>query len=249
MSRLLVLIRKNFLKFIRDSKSLLFLIIIPVIYYGLLGFIFGSVDIQGLTYSAPGFLLYGPLMVLSFALVVLTGEKKAGIYRRLASTEVKNYEVILSSIISNIAIVFIQFGIGAAILEFFEWNPIMASLLDGFIGVLVTMFLFAFFLLALAFAFAPVFKRPETAGGGVWMLIAPLAMLSGVFVPMDLLDEAIQNVAAWLPTRFAIVALENILLNGQSILYPETMANLGLLALYSALIFVIGIKAFKKFMK
>ena len=249
MSRLLVLIKKNLIRFAKDPISLLFLIIIPVIYYGLLGLIFGSIDMQGLTLSAPGYLLYGPMMVLSFALVVLTGEKKAGIYRRLASTEVKNYEVILSSIISNIALVFMQFAIGASVLAIFGWNPVVASILDGLIGIVITMFLFAFFLLALAFVFAPVFKKPETAGGGVWILIAPLAMFSGVFFPMYLLGEAMQNVAAWLPTRFAIVALENILVKGQSIFYPETMVNLGLLALYSIIIFLIGIKAFKKFMK
>lgn len=245
--RLITLVKKNLLRFAKNPITLLFLILIPVIYYGLLGWIFGSIDSQSLTFSAPGFLLYGPLMVLSFVLVLLTGEKKEGIYRRLASTEVKNYEVILSSIISNIALVFMQFAIGASILAFFGWNPIVASLLDGLIGIITTMFLFAFFLLALAFAFAPVFKKPETAGGGVWILIAPLAMVSGVFVPMDLLGEVMQNIAAWLPTRFAVVALENILVNGQSIFYPETMVNLGLLALYSVIIFVIGIKAFNKF--
>ena len=247
--RLITLVKKNLLRFAKNPITLLFLILIPVIYYGLLGWIFGSIDSQSLTFSAPGFLLYGPLMVLSFVLVLLTGEKKEGIYRRLASTEVKNYEVILSSIISNIALVFMQFAIGASILAFFGWNPIVASLLDGLIGIITTMFLFAFFLLALAFAFAPVFKKPETAGGGVWILIAPLAMVSGVFVPMELLGEVMQNIAAWLPIRFAIVALENILVNGQSIFYPETMVNLGLLALYSAIIFVIGIKAFNKFLK
>ena len=249
MSRLLILIRKNLLRFIRDPITLLFLIIIPVIYYGMLGLIFGSIDLQGLTQAAPAYLLYGPMMVLSFALVVLTGEKKAGIYRRLASTEVKNYEVILSSIISNIVLVFMQFGIGAAILACFGWNPKVASLFDGLVGIMLTMFLFAFFLLALAFTFAPIFKKPEAAGGGVWILIAPLAILSGIFVPMSLLGEPIQSIAAWLPTRFAIVALENILLKGQSIFYPETLVNLGLLTLYSSVIFIIGMKAFKKFMK
>lgn len=111
--------------------------------------------------------------------MIFINKKKAGIYRRLASSEVKNYEVILSSIISNIALVFMQFGIGAAILACFGWKPIIASFLDGFIGIIITMFLFAFFLLALAFTFAPVFKKSETAVGGVWMLIAPLAMISG----------------------------------------------------------------------
>ncbi|MFX1489856.1 MAG: ABC transporter permease, partial [Promethearchaeota archaeon] len=203
--------------------------------------------VNNITFSAPGYLLYGPMTILSFALVILTSEKKDGIYKRLASTEVKNYEIILSSIISNIVLIFMQFGIGAVILTIFGWNPIMYSLLDGILGIIITMLLFSFLLLALAFALAPVFKNPDSAGGGVWIIIIPLAMVSGIFVPIELFGETMKVIAAWLPTRFAVVALQNILLNGLPLSHPDTLINLGLLALYSAIIFVIGIKAFNKF--
>ncbi|MFW9867827.1 MAG: ABC transporter permease [Candidatus Thorarchaeota archaeon] len=203
--------------------------------------------VNNITFSAPGYLLYGPMTILSFALVILTSEKKDGIYKRLASTEVKNYEIILSSIISNIVLIFMQFGIGAVILTIFGWNPIVYSLLDGIIGIIITMLLFSFLLLALAFALAPVFKNPDSAGGGVWIIIIPLAMVSGIFVPIELFGETMKVIAAWLPTRFAVVALQNILLNGLPLSHPDTLINLGLLALYSAIIFVIGIKAFNKF--
>lgn len=205
--------------------------------------------VNNITFSAPGYLLYGPMTILSFALVLLTGEKKDGIYKRLTSTEVRNYEIILSSIITNIVLIFIQFAIGAVILSIFGWDPIVASLADAILGVIITIFLFSFFLLALAFALAPVFKDPDSAGGGVWIIIIPLAMVSGIFVPVELFGEPMRNFVSWLPTRFAVVALQNFLLNGQSLFYPETLLNLGLLTLYSLVIFIIGIRAFNKFKK
>jgi len=208
-----------------------------------------GIVVNNITFSAPGYLLYGPMTILSFALVILTGEKKEGIYKRLSSTEVKNWEMILSSIVSNIMLVFMQFGIGALILSLFGWNPVVNSVFDALFGVILTIFLFSFLLLALAFAFAPVFKDPDSAGGGVWIIIIPLAMVSGIFVPLELFGEFMKNIAAWLPTRFAVVALQNILLNGQSLFYPETLINLGLLTLYSTIIFIIGIRAFNKFKK
>ncbi|MFX1408130.1 MAG: ABC transporter permease [Promethearchaeota archaeon] len=205
--------------------------------------------VNNITFSAPGYLLYGPMTILSFALIILTGEKKEGIYKRLSSTEVKNWELILSSIVSNIMLVFLQFGIGSFILSLFGWNPVVNSLFDMIFGIILTMFLFSFLLLALAFALAPVFKDPDSAGGGVWIIIIPLAMVSGIFVPLELFGDFMKNLAAWLPTRFAVVALQNILLNGQSLFYPETLINLGLLTLYSTIIFIIGIRAFNKFKK
>ena len=203
--------------------------------------------VNNITFSAPGYLLYGPMTILSFALVILTGEKKEGIYKRLASTEVTNWEIIISNIASNIILIFMQFGIGALILGLFGWSPIMYSLLDGIFGIILTMFLFSFLLLALALALAPVFKDPDSAGGGVWIIIIPLAMVSGIFVPIELFGETMKAIAAWLPTRFAVVALQNLLLNGLPLSHPDTLLNLGLLTLYSAIILVIGIKAFNKF--
>jgi ABC-2 type transport system permease protein len=203
--------------------------------------------VNNITFSAPGYLLYGPMCILSFALVVLTGEKKEGIYKRLSSTEVANWEIILSNIVSNVMLIFMQFGIGAAILSLFGWNPIVYSPLDAILGIIVTMFLFSFFILALAFALAPIFKDPDSAAGGVWIILIPLSMMSGIFVPIELFGEQMQAIAAWLPPRFAIVALQNLLLNGQPLGYPGTLVNLGILALISTAIFIVGIKYFNKF--
>jgi ABC-type multidrug transport system permease subunit len=203
--------------------------------------------VNSITFSASGYLLYGPLTILSFALITLTSEKKEGIFRRLASTEVKNWELILSNIISNIILVFMQFSIGASILWIFGWDPIIFSSFDAIFGVIITIFLFSFLILALAFALAPVFKVPETAGGGVWIIILPLAMVSGIFVPIELFGEWMKKIAAWLPTRFAVVALQNLLLNGLPLNNHETLLNLGFLTLYSTIIFLIGIRAFNKF--
>ncbi|MBD3215449.1 MAG: ABC transporter permease subunit [Candidatus Lokiarchaeota archaeon] len=205
--------------------------------------------INQITYSAPGYLLYGPMSILSFVLVVLTGEKKDGIFKRLSSTQVKNWEIILSNIFSSILLIFMQFAIGAGILAIFGWSPNFASIIDLVFGIGITMFLFSFFLLALSFALAPVFKDPDTAGGGVWIIIIPLAMVSGIFVPIELFGESMQLIASVLPTRFAVVALQNILLNGNSFLTSEVLLNWGLLILYSAIIFAIGIKLFNKFVR
>lgn len=49
MSRLIVLIKKNLMRFIRNPKTLGFLILIPVIYYLLLGLIFGGIDFSDTT--------------------------------------------------------------------------------------------------------------------------------------------------------------------------------------------------------
>jgi len=203
--------------------------------------------VNNITYSAPGYILYGPMTILSFALVILTGEKKEGIYKRLSSSEVKNHEIILSNILANMVLIFMQVGIGATILFLFGWSPVIHSLADAIIGCILTIFIFSFFILALAFALAPVFKDPDTAGGGVWIILIPLMMLSGIFVPIELFGEGMAAIANFLPTRYAVVLFQNLLLKGLPLTDPSTLFNMGLLLLYSTVIFIIGILGFNKF--
>ncbi len=203
--------------------------------------------VNELTYNAPGYILYGAMTILSFALIVLTSEKKDGIFKRLSSSEAKNWEIIMSNIIANIVLVFMQIAIGMIILLAFGWNPVIYSITDAFIGVILTVLLFSFFILALALTLAPVFKDPDTAGGGVWIILIPLMMFSGIFFPLEFMPETIQSIAGWLPTRFAVLIFQNLLLKGLPLSNPSTLMNMGLLALYSAIIFAIGLIAFKKF--
>lgn len=204
-------------------------------------------EVNQITFQAPGLILYGPMTILSFAIIVITSEKKDGIYKRLASSEVKNHEIILSSIVVNVTLIFMQFVVGGTILLIFGWEPIMASLFDAILGLILTILAFSFFILALAFALAPVFKDPENAGGGVWIILIPLMMLSGIFVPLEIMGEGMQDIAKLFPTRYAVLLLNDLLLNGQPLNNPDILLNLGVLCIYSLVIFIIGVLAFSKF--
>ncbi|MHA1326223.1 MAG: ABC transporter permease [Promethearchaeota archaeon] len=203
--------------------------------------------VNNITYSSPGYVLYGPLTILSYALIILTSEKKNGIFKRLDPTGVKNHEIILSNIISNILLIFIQFFIGVIILSLFGWNPIIYSSIDAILGIILTLLVFSFFVLSIAFALAPIFKDPETAAGGVWIIIIPLAMLSGVFVPVEVFGDVMQKIVSFLPLRFAVLVLQNLLLKGLPLTYPETIESLLSLLVVSTVILLIGIKFFNKF--
>ena len=204
-------------------------------------------EVNQLSYSAPGYILYGPMTILSFALIVLTGEKKDGIFRRLSSTEAKNHEIILSNIFANILLVFMQIVIGSVILFLFGWNPVIYSMFDAVAGFILTVFLFSFFILALAFVLAPIYKDPDTAGGGVWIILIPLMMFSGVFVPTEFFGEDINAVVRWLPTRHTVIIFQNRLLKGLPLSDPNTLMNLGFLTLWTVGMFIAGVLLFNKF--
>ena len=140
-----------------------------------------------------------------------------------------------------------QFFIGVIILSLFGWNPIIYSPIDAILGIILTLLVFSFFVLSIAFALAPIFKDPETAAGGVWIIIIPLAMLSGIFVPVEVFGDVMQKIVSFLPLRFAVLVLQNLLLKGLPLTYPETIESLLSLLVVSTVILLIGIKFFNKF--
>ncbi|MGQ4875560.1 MAG: ABC transporter permease [Promethearchaeia archaeon] len=204
-------------------------------------------EVDALSYQAPGMILYAPMTILSFVLVIITGEKKDGIYKRLSSSEVRNWEIITSNTFVSIILVFMQFLIGVGVLYIFGWEPIIHSMFDAILGVFLVIFLFSLFILSLGFILAPVFKDPDTAGGGVWIIIIPLMMLTGIFFPIDFFSEEMKAVANVLPPRFAVIIMNDLLLKGLPVSNSQIVMNLIYLLIYSAVLFVIGIKAFNKF--
>ena len=95
----------------------------------------------------------------------------------------------------------------------------------------------------------PIFKDPDTAGGGVWIILIPLMMLSGIFFPIELMGEAMQAIASVLPTRYAVLIFQDLLLNGLPLTTPSVLINMSILSIFSLALFIIGIFAFRKFKK
>jgi len=72
-------------------------------------------------------------------------------------------------------------------------------------------------------------------------------MLSGVFVPVEVFGDVMQKIVSFLPLRFAVLVLQNLLLKGLPLTYPETIESLLSLLVVSTVILLIGIKFFNKF--
>ena len=150
-------------------------------------------------------------------------------------------------LISNTVIVAIQFSIGISVLSLFGFRPLYNDLISLISGVTITVLMLSFFQNALALVSGALFKTPEAAGGGVWLILIPLMTFSGAFFPLELVAPNLIPYVKWIPTRMVVLLFQDLLVNSVSILDPSIWAGFGLIALESSILFLIGIKMYKKF--
>jgi ABC-type polysaccharide/polyol phosphate export permease len=203
--------------------------------------------VSWLTTGTPGYLMYGMLSLLTMATILITDEKKSGTLKRLESSRMRAFDMLFGHIISNTTIVIMQFLIGIGVLAVFGFRPVFASGWSLIFGTLITVLLASFFLNALSLVAASIFKSPEVAAGGVWIILIPLMTFSGAFFPLEQIAPVLANYVEWIPTRIVVLLFQDIFVDGIGLVDPNIWLNFGWLVLWGAGMFVLGAFLYRNF--
>lgn len=205
--------------------------------------------INDITQITPGFILYGVLNSLTGAVILITTEKKDGTLKRLEVSEIEPRDMILGHLISNTALIILQFVVGIAVLSIFGFSPYYSSISSYVLGIVITILLLAFFLNALVMVMSGILKKPEAAVGGVIGILVPMLMFSGAFVPLDVMAPGLIPYVAWIPTRIVVIIFQELMLNASTAWAPKVLLQYLWLALEGILFFVIGNKMYRRFVQ
>ena len=208
-----------------------------------------GIEINQLTLGTPGYLMYGILSALTGGIILITSERKEGLLKRLESSRMKPRDMLLGHLVSNTAIVFIQFTIAIATLSIFGFSPVFHDLFSLIFGVLITVFLLSIFQNALALIASSVLKTPDAAGGRIWVLLIPLMTFSGAFFPLEFVAPNIIPYVGWIPTRIVVILFQDLMVNAVSVWNTSILLQFMWLALEGIVLFFIGTKLYRNFVQ
>jgi ABC-2 type transport system permease protein len=177
-----------------------------------------------------------PLLAISgiFAL-----ERQQGTLRRLVSAPVSRAHMLLGTIIGQLAAALVQMALlsvfGALFLGLGWWRDPLATL---------AMFL-AFGLASVAFGtMLGTFVRTEGQAGAISTALGmSMALLGGCWYPRELFPLAVQKAMLALPTSWAMIGMNDILLRGQGV--AGIAAPVGALLGFSVVFFAVGVWRFR----
>ena len=180
---------------LRNRRTLIFLLVMPVVFFLLFGGGFRDSDPDAFAYVMVSMAVYGAMIATTSTGAQVSVERSQGWTRQLRLTPLRPVGYVLikvaSALVLGIVPVFMVLATGAVLgadLTIGEWVEV--AVLSW-----VCSLVFAAFGL-----FVGYLVPAENAMQFIGPLLALMSFFGGLFQPLDMLPQALQNIAPWMPT-------------------------------------------------
>ncbi len=181
-------------------------------------------EVNAFTHSSPGMMVQFAIAGLIGAAEVLVLERKSGSLRRLLTTPIRRYEILLGHYLAMVTMIFTQFSILIIFAQVFLDVPYFSAPFATFLVAFST----AAFAAAVGLLISTLSKTSEQV---VVFSLIPMFVLSGLggaWVPLEFTGAAFQKVAYLTPLAWSMTAFKNIIERGQglnSVLLPVLIVS------------------------
>jgi ABC-2 type transport system permease protein len=186
----------------------------------------------------PGLIGFSILVSPMFSLVNISSEyKKTKLFKQLSLTPLTKMEWLASKVLWYIVLTAFSFllMVGVGIFAFGAHITLTVWLIPFLI---LGPMLFA----SLGMLVGTVTKNPETAGVIGNIVTFPMMFLSGTFFPISTMPQYLQSLAHVLPLFYIIEGLNNVMVYAN---YMGAIIDLAVVAVITAVIFVLAVRLFK----
>lgn len=244
LSRIFTLTIRNVKEIIRDPLSLVFTILLPLFMEILFYFIFHELTAQfEMKYLAPGIVVFSEAFLTLFTGILISTDRNTSFLTRLYVSKAKSYEFIFAYALSVLPI-----SLAQSILFFLVGGIFDTSLfgLGMLLGILLSVVTSLFFI-AFGILFGSLCNE-KSIGGVSSIIIVGQSVLSGMWFPIEGLNEGMVNVMKALPFKNATMLIQNTV-NGLTAGFNNFALPLLIVLAYTIIAFVIAIIVFKNKMK
>jgi ABC-2 type transport system permease protein len=190
--------------FWRNSASVFFTVMLPLIFLFIFATIFGNDEIEELgvnttTYYVPAIVALAVISATTVALAInLTTDRERGLLKRVRGTPLPT-PVFVSGRVGNSLVISLLMVVLIAVLGRLVYG---VSLPDQTIpALLVTLAVGAFAFSCLGFALTTIIPNEDAAPAVTNAIVLPLYFISGVFIPDSEIPEGVLHVADAFPVR------------------------------------------------
>lgn len=244
ISRIFILTKRNLKEILRDPLSLIFTLGMPLFMEILFYLIFHSLTEQfEMKYLAPGIVVFAQSFLSLFVGLLIALDRSTSFLTRLYVSKAKSCEFIFSYAIAMLPIVLVQ-----SILFFLVGGIFDSSIFSvGMILAILFSLIPSLFFISIGILLGTVCNE-KSIGGVSSIVIAGQSVLSGMWFPLDGLNEGMITFMNLLPFRNATILIQNIM-NGANDSFKDYILPLIIVLTYTAISFVTAILLFRKKMK
>ncbi len=189
-------------------------------------------------FLVPGLIGFAILISPMFSMVNISSEyKKTKIFKQLSLTPLTKIEWLISKVMWYIVLGAFSFLLMISVGIFLYGAHITLT-----VWLIPFLILGPLLFCALGMLVGTVTKNPETAGVIGNIVTFPMMFLSGTFFPISIMPQYLQTIAHVLPLFYIIEGLNNVMVYGN---YMGAVIDLAVVAVITAVIFVLAVRLFK----
>lgn len=201
---------------------------------GFLGIHYESTDnTRAHSISSMGFLVMGILFFSIRSTTLILKDRKTKIFQRILTSPLSLGQYMMENILSFALLILLQIGLILLIVTGIFRVPMGPS----WINLLVMLFLFGLSSISLGISMVSLGKDQHRMTTLTTLLATPMLMLGGVFWPVEIMPETLQNIGMFIPVTWAMKGIEGVL-------YGKALGELWLEALvlmgFTLLFFLLG---------
>jgi len=198
----------------------------------------GGLSIKYIDYLVPGLIGFSILTNPMFAMVDITASyRKDHLFRQLSLTPLTKGEWLVAKIVWYILLTFLS-----AATMIVAGTLLFGAQVTLTLGLVPFLILGPFFFVSLGMLAGSAARSPETAAVIGNIVTFPMMFLSGTFFPVSGFSPALQAVAHALPLYYIIDGMNQVMLYNNT---ASALADFGLIAVGSAVIFIAAIWVFR----
>jgi ABC-2 type transport system permease protein len=186
----------------------------------------------------PGMTVFGLLILIPTAASLIARDKERQMMPRLLTTPLKPWQFIAGYSLPYIPVLIIQIGIYIGIAY-----ALGLQIVGNFGLVLLILFLLGLSGVALGMIFGALIKR-ESQAPISWLLIIPMAMLSGAWFSTEGMNSVMVAIAKAFPPTYAIRAAQDVISRGLG--FEAIATDFYILLGFAVGLFIIGAMLFRR---
>ncbi len=186
----------------------------------------------------PGMTVFGLLILIPTAASLIARDKERQMMPRLLTTPLKPWQFIAGYSLPYIPVLIIQIGIYLGIAY-----ALGLQIVGNFGLVLLILFLLGLSGVALGMIFGALIKR-ESQAPISWLLIIPMAMLSGAWFSTEGMNSVMIAIAKAFPPTYAIRAAQDVISRGLG--FEAIATDFYILLGFAVGLFIIGAMLFRR---
>jgi len=190
-------------------------------------------------FFAPGIVIFGLMVLIPTAGGMITHDKEKGFMERILTTPVTSTQILLGYSLPLFIVALIQIatymGVGFA----------LGMKIYGNIFLLFAVYILtALWCVGIGMIISAWAKREDQAEPFSWIFMIPVAMLSGLWFPLENMHPVVKAIANLFPSTYSVNAARALVLKGSE--FSAISNSIYILVVTTVILFLVGIFLFKK---